>query len=411
MIVKQYIKDFENLGIGMFVHFGLFSQLGCGEWAYKLYDIAPEAYQKLADTFRPKENWAAELAQVAREAGCRYITLTTRHHDGYSLFDTQGLSDYDAPHYMGRDLIREFVDACRAEGLIPFFYHTLLDWHHPDYDRDFPAYLKYLRSSVELLCRNYGTIGGIWFDGMWSKPDSDWEEDALYGMIRSYQPNAMIINNTGLSAQGALGHIELDSVTFERGKPQPINMDGAPKYVASEMCEITCDHWGYAKNDLNYKGTGQLIREVADCRRYRSNMLLNVGPMGDGSIAPMDREIFRTVGRWVRIFDEALHRPAPTGIEIAGKANDFLLRDGSDYYLFCTDLPMVADSNVALFTEGDYERRFALPAHIRSICWMDNGEAVAYEQDGEQVIVHTVPFRYGSNLVVRVAKITTDSNI
>lgn len=407
MLVKQYIRDFEELGFGMFVHFGLYSQLGCGEWAHKLCDISPSDYEKLADSFCPRQGWAAELAQTAKAAGCRYINLTTRHHDGFSLFDTHGLSSYDAPHYMGRDLIREFVDACRAEGLIPFFYHTLLDWHHPDYKKNFPAYLAYLRSSVELLCRNYGPIGGFWFDGMWDKPGEDWQEDALYGTIRTYQPNAMIINNTGLSAQGALGHIELDSVTFERGKPQPLNMEGAPKYVASEMCEITCDHWGYAREDLNYKGSGQLIREIADCRRYRSNMLLNVGLMGDGSISPMDRETFRVIGKWVHIFDEALHRPAPTGISIADKPGDFLLRDGSNYYLFCFDLPMVADENVALFVTAEYESRFRLPAKIRQIQWMDNGEPVQFSQDGEQVTVQTVPFRYGRSLVVRIAKITT----
>lgn len=92
------------------------------------------------------------------------------------------------------------MDACRAEGLIPFFYHTLMDGYHPDYEKDFPRYLQYLRDSVEILCKNYGKIGGFWFDGMWHKPEEDWEEDALYATIRKYQPEAMIINNTGLSA-------------------------------------------------------------------------------------------------------------------------------------------------------------------------------------------------------------------
>ena len=408
MIVKQYIKEFEKLGFGMFVHFGIYSQMEKGEWVQSLYGIDIPRYEKLTQTFVPKENWAKELAKTAKAAGCRYINITTRHHDGFSLFDTCGLSDYDAPHSAcGRDLIREFVDACREEGLVPFFYHTLMDWHHPDYEGNFPKYLEYLRSSVEILCKNYGKIGGIWFDGMWHKPDSDWEEDALYGMIRSYQPEAMIINNTGLSARGALGHIELDSVTFERGKPEPLNMEGAPKYVASEMCQITCDHWGYACEDLNFKGTGQLIRELADCRRYRSNMLMNVGLMADGSISAMDSEIFRVLGRWVSYFDEALHTPVPTDISVAGKPNDFILRDANTYYLFCYDLPMVADTNVALYTTAEYESRFTLPEKIDAICWLDNGEKVEFTQQGDAVTVQTVPFVYGRSLVVRVAKITT----
>ena len=281
MIVKQYIKDFENMGFGMFVHFGLYSVLGKGEWAKKILQIPDEEYYPLMERFDPKPDWAKELAKHARNAGCKYITLTTRHHDGFSLYDTQGLCDLDAMHAKcGRDLVREFVDACRSEDIIPFFYHTYLDWYQEDYEKDFPKYLAYLRKSVELLCRNYGKIGGIWFDGKWNKPDNDWEEDAMYGLIRSYQPEAMIINNTGLSALGALGHIELDSVTFERGKPQPLNMEHAPKYIASEMCEVFNDHWGYAAEDLHYKAPAEMIEELVDCRRAGANMLMQTPSFG-----------------------------------------------------------------------------------------------------------------------------------
>ena len=410
MIIKPYIKTFEQLGFGMFVHFGIYSQVGKGEWYQGLYGVPGEEYQELTKTFSPKEDWAVQLAKTAKNAGCKYINITTRHHDGFSLFDTCGLSTYDAPHSAcGRDLMREFVDACRAEGLIPFFYHTLMDWHHPDYEKNFPRYLQYLRDSVEILCRNYGKIGGFWFDGMWHKPDEDWEEDALYATIRKYQPEAMIINNTGLSARGELGHIELDSVTFERGKPEPLNMEGAPKYVASEMCEISCDHWGFAGEDLNYKGTSQLIRELADCRRYRSNMLMNVGLQGDGSISQMDEAIFAVLGRWVSYFEEAIHAPAPTGIQILNKPDDFLLKDGNHYYLFCYNLPMSADPNVALSSAGDYESSFSLPEKIQSVCWMDNGSSVSFRQEGKAVTVQTEPYRYGRSLVVRVARITVEA--
>ena len=129
MIIKQYIKEFEKLGFGMFVHFGLYSVLGCGEWAKKLKDIPDQEYEKLTEEFNPKVDWAEELVKTAKEAGCKYITLTTRHHDGFSLYDTCGLNTYDALHAKcERDLVQEFVDACRMQGIIPFFYHTLLDW-------------------------------------------------------------------------------------------------------------------------------------------------------------------------------------------------------------------------------------------------------------------------------------------
>ena len=408
MIIKQYIKEFEQLGFGMFVHFGLYSIIGRGEWYKDAHQVSDAEYEAYAKHFNPKQDWAIELAMTAKNAGCKYITITTRHHDGYSLFDTCGLNDYDAPHSCGRDLIKEFVDACHTYDIIPFFYHTLLDWREKTFDTDFPVYLDYLRKSVEILCTNYGEIGGLWFDGMWSKPNADWEEDTLYGTIRKHQPDAMIINNTGLSAHGALGHIELDSVTFERGKPGAINMEGAPKYVASEMCEVFASHWGYTKEDLNFKSPAQMIRELADCRRYGSNMLINVGPMADGSIRPIDSAILGIMGEWVRYFDEAIRKPLPCGIEVENKENDFLLKDGNTYYLFCYDIPMSADPNVGLQTETNYIEKFKLPDKITSVTWMDNNTPVEYTQDGNNVTVQTVPYQYGRDLVVRVAKIVCE---
>lgn len=410
MIVKDYIKEFEKLGLGMFVHFGLYSILGQGEWAKYTLEIPDEEYyEPLPQQFNPKPEWAKELVAVAKQAGCKYITLTTRHHDGFSLYDTCGLNTFDAPHAKcGRDLVKEFVDACCEQEIIPFFYHTLLDWHEKSYTTDFPAYLKYLRASVEILCKNYGEIGGLWFDGMWDKPNEDWEEDALYGTIRKYQPSAMIINNTGLDARGALGHIELDSVTFERGKPQPLNMEGVPKYVASEMCEIFCHHWAYAKEDFDYKGPGEMITELADCRRYGSNMLINVGPMQDGTLRPIDAAILGVMGEWVSRFEEAIRNPRPTNIAIKSLYDDFLLREDKNYYLFCLGLPTAGDAHVAIFEQKNYMDSFELQDTIKSVIWMDNGKEVQFSQDGEQVTIYTEPYRYGRNLVVRVAKIVCE---
>lgn len=410
MIVNDYVKEFEKLGFGMFVHFGLYSILGKGEWAKYTLEISDEEYTDiLPSQFQPEKDWAKELVSIAKQAGCTYITLTTRHHDGFSLYDTCGLNDYDAPHAKcGRDLVKEFVDACNEQDIVPFFYHTLLDWYEESYKTDFPTYLKYLRASIEILCKNYGKIGGIWFDGMWDKPDADWEEDALYATIRKYQPDAMIINNTGLDARGALGHIELDSVTFERGKPQPLNMEGVPKYVASEMCEVFCHHWAYARDDFDYKGPGEMIRELVDCRRYGSNMLLNVGPLQDGSLRPIDEAILGVTGEWVQYFDEAIRKPRPTNIVIQSKYNDFMLQDGKNYYLFCMDLPTAGDAHVAIFEQKDYLDSFELKEKIQSVTWLDNGENLAFVQEENQVTIHTAPYQYGRNLVVRVAKIVCE---
>ena len=405
MIIKQYIKDFEKLGFGMFVHYGLYSVLGKGEWAKLSFQMSDDAYFSLCKQFQPEPDWAKQLVTQAKQAGCKYITLTTRHHDGYSLFDTCGLNMLDAPHTCGRDLVREFVNACREQNIIPFFYHTLLDWHEESFENNFPEYLKYLRKSVEILCTNYGKIGGLWFDGMWSKPDADWEEDALYRCIRTHQPEAMIINNTGLSALGQLGHIELDSVTFERGKPSPLNMEGAPKYIASEMCQIFADHWGYAAEDFNFKSPADMIRDLVTCRRYGSNLLMNVGPMGNGLLRQMDAAIYNLMGQWIALNGEAIYEPRPSGIEVENKPDDFILKKDNTYYLFCDKLPMSADPNVTRNQETLFQDKFKLDKKIKTVTWLDNNEPVAFEQNGEQVIIKTVPYTYGRQLVIRVAKI------
>lgn len=408
MIVKDYIKRFEKYGFGMFVHFGIYSVLGKGEWAKYCLNIKHEEYRKLVKQFHPIEDWAERLAIMAKQAGCKYITLTTRHHDGFSLYDTCGLNTYDAPHACGRDLIQEFVDACRRHGLVPFFYHTLIDWHEESYRTNFKEYLAYLRKSVEILCTNYGEIGGLWFDGMWEKPDEDWEEDALYGCIRKHQPEAMIINNTGLYAMGQLGHIELDSVTFERGKPALLNMEGAPKYVASEMCQIFAKHWAYAEQDFNYKAPADMIRDLVNCRRYGSNLLLNVGPMGDGTLRRIDEDIYELIGKWVALNGEAIYEPYPSAIEVENKPEDFILVKDHTYYLFCDKLPMYASPNVEQYVGERFEDIFKLDKKIKKITWLDNGENVAFEQIGERVTVKTVPYTYGRHLVIRVAKIETE---
>ena len=411
MIIEQRIKEFEKLGFGMFVHFGLYSLVGKGEWYKHIHSISDEEYEPLAKQFNPDKNWAKELVATAKKAGCKYITLTTRHHDGYSLYDTCGLNDYDAPHSCGRDLVREFVDECNAAGIIPFFYHTLLDWYAKDYQNNFKKYLVYLRASVEILCKNYGKIGGLWFDGMWNKPNEDWEEDALYATIRKHQPDAMIINNTGMSALGALGHIELDSVTFERGKPGPINIEGAPKYVASEMCEIFADHWGYAAKDYNYKSLKDIIEEFCVCRRYGSNMLMNVGPMGDGQIRLLDKAMLETLGEWIKLHAEAVYLPRPSSIKVTSpNEKDFVLEKDGAYYVFCHDLSVSTDNvDVVKGRKGDTSKRIALNKKIKNACWLDNGETLDYTQENGETEIACKPYLYGTQLVVRVAKIEVKS--
>ena len=196
-IALPRIEKFKKLGFGLFIHWGLYSILGKGEWFQHIGKIPMAEYTKLKDQFTAEDFNAEEIVKLAKKSGINYITLTTRHHEGFSLYDTKGLSDFDSMRSPAkRDLVREFVVACRKENIMPMFYHTTLDWYQESYQNDFDGYLEYLFKSLELLCTQYGEIGGFWFDGNWDKPNADWKLDEFYGMIRKYQPETMIINNT-----------------------------------------------------------------------------------------------------------------------------------------------------------------------------------------------------------------------
>ncbi len=392
----EYIENFKRLGFGMFIHFGLYSVIGRGEWYYMQYVPDKNEYENTINKFKITKNWAKNLVKTAKDAGCKYITLTTRHHDGFSLYDTRGLSEFDAPHSpTGRDLIREFVDECNKEGIIPFFYHTLLDWHNPDYNNDFPKYIDYLDKSIEILCKNYGKIGGFWFDGMWDKPNEDWQEDRIYGTIRKYQPEAMIINNTGLNALGQTGHKEIDSVTFERGKPAFV--DTSEKPIAGEVCDALTDHWGYAKYDICLKSPKELIETLVDCRKYDCNLLLNSGLKGNGEMDEGEKAAFKRIGMWIKENKNFIYKAKSTDLTAE---NADMMTDGEYYYAAIKGVLMSANCNVAKFGES---KTVTLNTDKRIVDaeWLDSGKEINLKTDNSFVCE---PFEYGKSLAVRVAK-------
>ncbi len=401
---KQYIADFEKLGMGMFIHWGLYSQIGQGEWIYDSDKLDMNEYKKLADTFTAEDFDADEIALTAKNAGCRYAVLTTRHHEGFSLFDTQGLSDFDVMHTpCKRDLVKEFADACRRHGIVPFFYHTTLDWYNTDFENDFDKYLDYLNKSVEILCKNYGKIGGLWFDGNWSKPDSNWKEDELYGTIRKYQPEAMIINNTGLNARGEPGHIEIDSVTYEQGRPEPMNRDGMRKYLAAEMCETLNDHWATATMDFNYKSPSYLIKNICLCRKVGANYLINIGPLAQGAVDPYQRELMKLIGKWVSVYKEALYDVKPYPV-VSSNENFILKGDNGKLYLFCMNPSRIGDINVLVGGKSVSLCAFKnVKDKVKSIKWIDNGEFLRFTQTDDMLSVDFSDLKYGLSYCVRVA--------
>lgn len=407
------IARFERLGFGLFLHWGLYSQSGRGEWTQFLHRIPVDEYAKRLSSFTANEFQPRQIARLARESGIRYIVLTTRHHDGFSLYDTRGLSDFDAPHSpAGRDLVAEFVEGCRQENIVPFFYHTTLDWRWDSAACDearFEEYLDYLNASVEVLCRHYGEIGGLWFDGNWSRPQSDWKEDRLYATIRKFQPEAMIINNTGLSARGEVGHPEIDSVTFEQGLPQAPDRTHWPKYLAGEMCETMNSHWGIASRDFHFKSPADLIERLCACRRVGANYLLNVGPSAEGSIPEYESAVLRKMGEWIRLQGDLIYEGRPVSIECQGR--DFLLRQDDRFYYFAHGLGRRGDGNVVLKDGDNGIRAFdGFNAAITSGRWLDNDEPVRFvcSKDGV-VALECTGYDYGNDMVVRVAELNTPS--
>ena len=395
----QYIENFEKLGFGMFVHFGLYSVQAQGEW-YLTANPNPnkENYYQHIQRFKIAKNWARDLVSTAKKAGCKYITLTTRHHDGFSLFDTCGLNEFDAPHSAcKRDLVREFVDECNKQGIVPFFYHTLLDWWHPDYNDNFDSYIDYLVKSVEILCTNYGKIGGLWFDGFWDKPNANWQFDRLYATIRNHQPEAMIINNTGLSALGKVSHPEIDSVTFERGNPCFVDNSDRPR--AGEMCEVITDHWGYAKDDISFKSPRQLLETLITCRKYNCNLLLNAGPRGNGLLTAIDKRILESIGLWIKKNRNFIYNAKSCDVTAE---NAVIMKDEKYYYAIISNVPMSADPNVAKANES---RLVTVNTNrkIKGAIWLDSGEKVALESKNSFI---PRAFTYGNSWCMRVARFT-----
>ncbi len=245
-----------------------------------------------------------------------------------------------------------------------------------------------------MLCTNYGQVGGFWFDGMWDK-NEDWQEDRLYGMIHQLQPNAMIINNTGLDALGQTGHPEIDSVTFERGKPFPIRAAGKP--IAGEVCQGITDHWGYAEDDICTKSMGELIDTLVDCRACGCNLLLNTGLQGNGYITPAEEAMLLAMGKWIRANQSFIYEAVPAEIPAESAA---ILTDGTYYYAIIKQVPMCFNTKVTRMQEAkhvvmDTDRK------IVDAIWLDNGEAVKMLEDGT---FFAWPFDYGTSLSARVAR-------
>ncbi|MEM3026542.1 MAG: alpha-L-fucosidase [Thermoproteota archaeon] len=308
---ESAVEWFRNARLGIFIHWGIYSILGRGEWVMHNEKISVQEYEKLASVFNPVRFNADEWVSVFKEAGARYITFTTKHHDGFCMFDSR-LTDYKVTRTpFRRDVLRELTEAAGRAGLKVFFYYSLLDWHHPDYyplgltgqyagrkpGGNWEKYLDYYIGQVRELCENY-EAGGFWFDGWWDKPDADWRLTDLYETIRSLRPSALIGNNH---------HVDPfpgeDFQIFEQDVPGE-NTAGFNKAKVSNLPLETCmtinNSWGYNKDDKNYKSSEELIGVLRRVNGLGANLLLNVGPLPSGELDPEQVKRLKEVGAWVR---------------------------------------------------------------------------------------------------------------
>ncbi|HVW75341.1 MAG TPA: alpha-L-fucosidase [Rhizomicrobium sp.] len=307
---------------GMFIHFGLYAAYGRHEWAMETQSVPILEYQKLTASFLPARGSARKWAQLAKAAGMKYMVLTTKHHEGFCNWDTK-LTNYNAvqqgPRY---DIVREFVEAARAEGLRVGFYYSLMDWHHPDGARcltDEAArrrFVDYTHGLIRELMTNYGKIDVLWYDVHWPLDAKGWESEKMNQMVFALQPDIIVNNRNDLPG---------DFTTPE----QTIKAEEGGR--AWESCMTLNDSWGFQRADDNWKTPRTVIRNLITCARDGGNYLLNIGPEPDGSIPPESERILREVGAWMQTGGATIYDAEPCKVTRGNYAN--FTRRGNTLYM------------------------------------------------------------------------------
>ena len=414
---KSYCED----RFGMFIHWGLYAIPARGEWVRCYERISNEDYQKYFDQFDPVDYDPKKWARLAKEAGMKYAVLTTKHHDGFCLFDSQ-YTDYKSTNTKAkRDLVREYVDAFRAEGIKIGFYYSLLDWHHPDYPayddlhhpmrgteaykhqgEHFERYIEYMHNQVRELLTNYGKIDIMWFDFSYNDMTAEkWHATELVKMARKINPDLVIDNRMGgdITAENP----EIYSGDF--GSPEQMipekgmrDVNGNP--IPWETCITLNGHWGFDAKDVNYKSAKNVINMLVECVSKGGNLLLNVGPDAKGNIPEKSIEILKEVGEWMRLNGEAIYGcgiadiPKPEWGRLTQKGNNLYLyvQDCCSESITLCDCPYDVKS-ATLLCNGS-ELSTAEPWNVES-----------YRMCGKKVsFVSTPPFAYlnGNGNVIKL---------
>lgn len=339
---QKRVEWFQRDRFGMFIHWGLYAIPARGEWVRSVERIPKEDYEIFFEEFDPVDYNPREWAALAKQAGMKYAVLTAKHHDGFCLFDS-ALTDYKSTNTKcGRDLVREYLEAFRAEGIKVGLYYSLIDWHHDDYphygDRQHPMrdneayrdytynfdnYLEYMHGQVRELCTNYGKLDVLWFDFSYDDMTGEkWRATELTKMIRSLQPGVIIDNRMEVSGTGFGSLLEEEPTVYSGDFVSPeqiippfgiLDKKGNP--VVWEACVTLNNNWGYCELDRFYKPAPMVIKKLVECISKGGNLLINVGPDAKGNIPPESVAILEEVGRWMKRNSASIYGCGSSGLD------------------------------------------------------------------------------------------------
>ncbi|HLO81615.1 MAG TPA: alpha-L-fucosidase [Chitinophagaceae bacterium] len=353
-------ETFQNDKFGMFIHWGASSVLGSGEWVMNNRNIKVGDYNRLIHVFNPQNFDAAKWVATAKGAGMKYITFITRHHDGFSNWDTKQSDWKITKTPYGKDALKQLAEECRKQGIKLFFYYSLLDWYRSDYQfetgktgkgtgrtgkSNWESYISFMKAQLTELLTEYGPVGGIWFDGHWDQLDNDvdktlkskvnWHYEEIYQLIHKLQPQCLISNNHHL-----LPIPGEDFQAFEKDLPGH-NTTGfggqAVSQLPLETCETMNDSWGFNITDRNYKSSKKLIQYLVKAACYNSNFLLNVGPMPDGTIQQEFTDTLAKMGNWLKTYGETIY--GTRGVNIPVKSWGGFTQKGKTIYMHILEKP------------------------------------------------------------------------